>query len=158
LDNQKNGWRNVCVNHHHNGDDIFCPVHALGRRYIHIRKQMRNNWDTLLSTVWDEKGKKMHVTDKIIRQGLKMAATVLEYPERRGIPMSASILTLCELVEPMRCIWPVTATDIRGTKMTGTQYSLLYKAPFYSKYDYFSVGKIIFQYTPTGNSVEGFCK
>jgi hypothetical protein len=82
LDNQKNGWRNVCVNHHHNGDDIFCPsVHALGRRYIHIRKQMRNNWDTLLSTVWDEKGKKMHVTDKIIRQGLKMAATVLEYPE-----------------------------------------------------------------------------
>ena len=29
----------------------------------------------------------MHVTDKIIRQGLKMAATVLEYPERRGIPI-----------------------------------------------------------------------
>jgi hypothetical protein len=84
LDNQKNGWRNVCVNHHHNGDDIFCPVRALGRRYIHIRKQMRNNWDTPLSTVWDEKGKKMHVTDKM---GLKMAATVLEYPERRGIPI-----------------------------------------------------------------------
>jgi hypothetical protein len=48
---------------------------------------MRNNWDTPLSTVWDKKGKKMHVTDKIIRQGLKMAATVLEYPERRGIPI-----------------------------------------------------------------------
>ena len=42
--------------------------------------------------------------------------------------------------------------------MTGTQYSLLYKAPFYSKYDYFSVGKISFQYIPTGNTVGGFCK
>jgi hypothetical protein len=87
LDNQKNGWRNVCVNHHHNGADIFCPVRAIGRHYIHIRKHMRNNWDTPLSTVWDEKGKKTYVTDKIIRQGLKMAATVLEYQESRGIPI-----------------------------------------------------------------------
>jgi hypothetical protein len=23
VDNQKNGWRNVCVNQHHNGDEIF---------------------------------------------------------------------------------------------------------------------------------------
>jgi hypothetical protein len=37
--------------------------------------------------VWDEKGKKTYVTDKIIRQGLKMAATVLEYQESRGIPI-----------------------------------------------------------------------
>jgi hypothetical protein len=42
--------------------------------------------------------------------------------------------------------------------MTGTQYSLLYKDPFYSKYDYFSVSKISFQYIPTGISVGGFCK
>ena len=23
VDNQKNGWRNVCVNQHHNGDEFF---------------------------------------------------------------------------------------------------------------------------------------
>jgi hypothetical protein len=74
LDNQKNGWRNVCVNQHHNGDDIFCGVRGLGRRYIHIRKHMRNNWNTNLSAVWDEKGKRMDVTDKCIRNGLKPQA------------------------------------------------------------------------------------
>jgi hypothetical protein len=87
LDNQKNGWRNVCVNHHHNGDDIFSPVRAIGRRYIHIRKHMKGNWNTPLSAVWDEQGKRMDVTDKIIRRALKLAATALEYPERRGIPI-----------------------------------------------------------------------
>jgi hypothetical protein len=74
LDNQKNGWQNVCVNQHHNGDDIFCGVRGLGRRYIHIRKHMRNNWNTNLSAVWDEKGKRMDVTDKCIRNGLKPQA------------------------------------------------------------------------------------
>jgi hypothetical protein len=29
----------------------------------------------------------MDVTDKIIRSALKLAATALEYPERRGIPI-----------------------------------------------------------------------
>jgi hypothetical protein len=89
LDNQKNGWRNVCVNQHHNGDNTFCGVRVrgLGRRYIHIRKHMRNNWNTNLSAVWDDKGKRMDVTDKHIRNGLKLAATALNYPELRGIPV-----------------------------------------------------------------------
>jgi hypothetical protein len=87
LDNQKNGWRNVCVNQHHNGDDIFCGVRGLGRRYIHIRRHMRGNWNTNLSAVWDENGKRLDVTDKCIRNGLKLAATALNYPENRGIPV-----------------------------------------------------------------------
>jgi hypothetical protein len=87
LDNQKNGWRNVCVNQHHNGDELFSPVRGLGRRYIHIRKHMRGNWKTNLSAVFDEKGKRSDVTDKHIRQGLKLAASALEYPEFRGIPI-----------------------------------------------------------------------
>jgi hypothetical protein len=87
LNNQKNGWRNVCVNHHLNGDDIFSPVRSIGRRYIHIRKHMKGNWNTPLSAVWDEQGKRMDVTDKIIRRALKLAAKVLEYPQRRGIPI-----------------------------------------------------------------------
>jgi hypothetical protein len=38
LDNQKNGWKGVCVYHETNGDPINCPVRALGRRLIQIRK------------------------------------------------------------------------------------------------------------------------
>jgi hypothetical protein len=87
LDNQKNGWRNVCVNHHHNGDELFSPVRGIGRRYIHIRKHMRGNWNTNLSAVWEENGKRLDVTDKHISKGLKLAAAVLEYPEYRGIPI-----------------------------------------------------------------------
>ena len=34
LDNQKNGWKVVCVYQEHNGDENFIPVRALGRRFI----------------------------------------------------------------------------------------------------------------------------
>ena len=37
LENQKNGWKGVCVNQEANGELIHCPVRALARRYIHIR-------------------------------------------------------------------------------------------------------------------------
>ena len=37
LDNQKNGWKGVCVFHEAYGDAINCPVCALGRRVRHIR-------------------------------------------------------------------------------------------------------------------------
>ena len=30
LDNQKNGWKGVCVYQKHNGDEKFRPVRALG--------------------------------------------------------------------------------------------------------------------------------
>jgi len=36
LDNQKNGWKGVCVYHKANGEEFLCPVRALGQRYIHI--------------------------------------------------------------------------------------------------------------------------
>ena len=87
LDNQKNGWRNVCVNHHHNDDEIFSPVRALGRRFLHIRKHMNGNWDTELSAVYDEPEKRSDVADKHVRTALKKAAVILEYPEKRGIPI-----------------------------------------------------------------------
>jgi len=38
LDNMKNSWKGVCVNHEANGDQLYCPVRALGRRYVHIRR------------------------------------------------------------------------------------------------------------------------
>ena len=33
-DNQKNGWKGVCVYQEHNGDEKFSPVRALGRRFV----------------------------------------------------------------------------------------------------------------------------
>ncbi len=37
LDNQKNGWKGVCIHHEANGNDYLCPVKALGRRYTHLQ-------------------------------------------------------------------------------------------------------------------------
>ena len=87
LDNQKNGWKNVCVNHHHNGDELFSPVRALGRRFVHIRQHSSGNWATELSAVFDKDGNRSDVADKHIRAALKKAAAFLEYPEKRGIPI-----------------------------------------------------------------------
>lgn len=86
LDNQKNGWKNVCVNHEHNGNDIHCGVRAVGRRVCHIRKHTSNQ-DTPLYTYWDN-GQKGQVTDQDIRDAIKLAALALDYPHTRGIPIS----------------------------------------------------------------------
>ena len=85
LDNQKNGWKGVCINHEHNGDNIYCAVRALGRRYIHVRENTGDQ-STLLSAYWQD-GKRFNVTDQDIREGLKWAAAKLDYPASRGIPI-----------------------------------------------------------------------
>jgi hypothetical protein len=54
LDNQKNGWHGVCINHEWNGDDTFDAVRALGRRYLHIRENSNSNWMAYLSTVFED--------------------------------------------------------------------------------------------------------
>ena len=76
LDNQKNGWKGVCVNHEHNGDDVYCAVLALGRRYLHIRTNTSDKRAYLSSYFVD--GKCKCVNDQKIRDGVKMAATALE--------------------------------------------------------------------------------
>ncbi len=38
LDNQKNGWKGVCLHQETNGDIFFCPIRALGRRVVHLRR------------------------------------------------------------------------------------------------------------------------
>ena len=88
LDNQKNGWKCVCVNHEANGDPILCPVRAIGRRYVAIRKRVQGTrgWNTFLSAYWVD-GVRRDVTDKDIRNALKWAATHLDYPGTKGIPI-----------------------------------------------------------------------
>ena len=86
LDNQKNGWKGVCVNHEHNGDAIYCAVRALGRRYLHLRKHMPLD-DSVLLSAYFVNGKRCDVTDKDIREGVKTAAKALNYLGTRGIPV-----------------------------------------------------------------------
>ena len=86
LENQKNGWQGVCINHEHNDDEIFSPVRALGRRILHIRSHGGEGWQDLpISTVFT-KGEPKGVTDKNIRTALKLAAAALDYPAR-GMPI-----------------------------------------------------------------------
>jgi hypothetical protein len=86
LDNQKNGWKGVCIHQEVNGDPYHCPVKALGRRYLHIRRHTRDQHSTFLSTYFIN-NIRYDVTDKNISTALKLAGVALEYPSRRGIPI-----------------------------------------------------------------------
>ena len=85
LDNQKNGWKGVCIHQERNGDKITCPVRALARRVIHIRNHT-TDWRTTLSAIFDS-NTRFDVTDKDIRANIKHAADMLQYPELKGIPV-----------------------------------------------------------------------
>lgn len=85
LDNQKNGWKGVCISHHSNGEGAFDPVYAVGSRYVHIRAHTSDP-AAFLSSVFDKDGRS-DISDKDIRAALKLAASVLDYPAGRGIPI-----------------------------------------------------------------------
>jgi hypothetical protein len=85
LDNQKNGWKVVCVYQEANGDPLNCPVRALGRRYLHLCK----NWTTkktIILTYFNE-GRRYDVTPGHISSALKLASEALVYPTIKGIPV-----------------------------------------------------------------------
>ena len=85
LDNQKNGWKGVCIHQEANGDPHHCPVRALGRRVAHIRRHTPDS-STFLSAFFVDQAR-FDVTDKDMRFSLKQAAKALQYPEQKGIPI-----------------------------------------------------------------------
>lgn len=84
LTNQKNGWKNVCVFHFTNEEEVLCPVRALGRRYVHIRGNAAND-EEKLSAYWVN-GVRFTLKDRQVSEALKLAGTTLDYPSR-GIPI-----------------------------------------------------------------------
>ncbi|KAL7525436.1 hypothetical protein ACHAXR_001004, partial [Thalassiosira sp. AJA248-18] len=85
ISNQKNGHAGACVHHEAlQGDSMACPIRALGRRVIHIRRHSPSG-KALLCAYWDSVGHG-NVTDNNIRFAVKFAAGVLNY-EARGIPI-----------------------------------------------------------------------
>ena len=89
LRNQKNGWKNVCIFQEANGNVYNCGVRAIARRVLHIRSHT-SSWNAAknmpLSTYF-ERGVRKHVTQEDISRGLKMAATMLNYPSEKNIPI-----------------------------------------------------------------------
>jgi len=69
-----------------NGEAVHCPIRALGRRIVHLRHHGAPK-TSFLSTFYHE-GKRGDVVGEDISKALKMAATLLEYPETRGIPIA----------------------------------------------------------------------
>jgi len=83
LDNQKNGWKGVCVYQEANGDPLDCPVRALGRGYLHLCKNGATK--TTIIAAYFNMGRRYDVTSGHISSALKMAAEALEYPTIKGI-------------------------------------------------------------------------
>ena len=67
LDNQKNGWKGVCIHHEANGEDYYCPVKASGRHFVHIRDGSATTDGTTFLSAYFMDGKRYDVTDKNIR-------------------------------------------------------------------------------------------
>jgi hypothetical protein len=86
LDNQKNGWKGVCIYQEASGEDYLCPVRALGRKFIHIRLH-GGTAKKFLSSYW-VKGARTDVMAEHISRALKSAATELQYPTNKGIPIA----------------------------------------------------------------------
>ena len=85
LDNQKNGWKAVCIHQEANGNAYCCPVRAGGKRVCHIRANTSDR-KTFLSAYFVQ-GIRHDVKDQDIRENLKWAATELQYPAKKGIPI-----------------------------------------------------------------------
>jgi hypothetical protein len=85
LDNQKNGWKGVCIYQEANGEVYLCPVRALRQRFLHIRDHKGSAW-TFLSSYWTQ-GTRADVMAEHISRALKQAALELQYPTNKGIPI-----------------------------------------------------------------------
>ena len=72
--------------HESNGKAWHCPVRALARCHIHL---CNNGADTktFLSAYYNDKGQRGDITKEDVSKALKAAATVLEYPMAKGIPI-----------------------------------------------------------------------
>jgi hypothetical protein len=74
------------VYHESNGEAWHCPVRALARRHIHLRENGTDT-KTFLSAYYDDNGQRGDITNEDVSKALKAAATVLEYPTTKGIPI-----------------------------------------------------------------------
>lgn len=88
--------------HEANVKDFLCPVWVLGQMYVHIQQHDGTN-TTMLSSYW-AKGTRVDMTAEHVSKALKSAATELQYPTNKGIPVSRiNTHTPCKVVVPAHC-------------------------------------------------------
>ena len=75
----------MCVYQEHNRDENFSPVRALGRRFVSIRKKVKNK-RIYLSEYWME-GKRKYINADNTSAALKFETTALNYPSLKGVPI-----------------------------------------------------------------------
>jgi hypothetical protein len=85
LDNQRNGWKAVCVHQEANGETFNCPVQALACQVTHLHKNGANG-KIFLSTFFLDR-EHYDITGEDVSKGLRIAATLLQYPATRVIPI-----------------------------------------------------------------------
>jgi hypothetical protein len=85
LENQKNGWKGVCMHQEANGEEFKCPVRALAQQVIHLQEHNANGKTFLLT--FFQNSAHYDVCGEDISRGLKLAASILQYPVTRGIPI-----------------------------------------------------------------------
>ncbi len=73
--------------HEANGNDTHCSIRALGRRYLHLRHHGATA-KTFLLAYFNEVGQHFDITNQDISGALKLAATFLDYPTTKGIPIN----------------------------------------------------------------------
>ena len=83
LDNQKNGWKGVCVYQQHNGDPLQCPIGALAWHVTHMRSNNAVPRDYL--SLYYVNGARKDVTADDIGKHLKLSTRPLNFPMRKGI-------------------------------------------------------------------------
>ena len=98
LDNQKNGWKGVCVYHEANGEEFLCPVRALGQGYIHIR-QHSGSPKTMLSPYWSDRAL-ADVTAKHISRALILPQRNYNTQQTKGFQSCALTHTPCAMAVP----------------------------------------------------------
>ncbi len=72
LDNQKNGWKGVCIFQESKGDPTHCPEWALSQRYLHLHENGASQ-KTVISAYYHD-SKWFNVTSDYISSALKLAA------------------------------------------------------------------------------------
>ena len=85
FDNQKNGWKGLCVHQEANGELSNCPVRALARSVLNL--QEHNAVGKTLLSAFFHLGVRYDVSGNDISKGLKLAAQILQYPTTWGMPI-----------------------------------------------------------------------
>ncbi len=77
----------MCVYHKYNGNGWHCPACALARRYLHLCDMGAGSKMFLLAN-YNDMEKCSDITNEDVSKALKVAATILDYPTTKGIPIN----------------------------------------------------------------------